>query len=176
MSNHLTKHPITRTSASAMSINQLQETHAALSTKVRQQAIELTETLDVLQETQRYVEILEERLQQAIPDHPFPVTEEHLKLPIVPQSSIPKPLASSLRANTMTTSSGNSPSNTRASTGSQSINELSLQVSDLRAKLEDSQRRFREAHSAIDRKEKEKVSISNKCDVLAKRVCTEESL
>lgn len=166
------QHPTARTSASAMSMSQLQETHAALSNKVRQQAAELTETLDVLQETQRYVEILEERLLQAVPDHPFPVTEEHLRQPIVS-----KQLTSSLRTNTNAISSnnttGNSPTNTRASISGQQSSatlELSSQVTELRAKLEDAQRRFREAHTAIDRKEKERLSIANKCAVLAKRV------
>jgi hypothetical protein len=75
-------------SAAAMTHGQLVEAHAALTRKIRSQASELGDTLQLLQSTQAYARLVERRLLEAVPDHPLPVSEGHLGLPITMLSKL----------------------------------------------------------------------------------------
>jgi hypothetical protein len=71
-----------------MTHEQLVEAHAALTRKIRSQASELGETVQLLQSTQAYARLVERRLLEAVPDHPLPVSEGHLGLPLTTLSKL----------------------------------------------------------------------------------------
>lgn len=81
-----------------MTHGQLAEAHGTLSRKVAAQAAELTEAHGALRAAGAYTRLLERRLLEAVPDHPLPVMEGHLGLPLTSLSRLAVTAAAALLA------------------------------------------------------------------------------
>lgn len=150
-----------------------------LALKVQTQARELNDLTHTLREREGYAHMVERRLLEIVPDHPMPVSDAHLGTVVGKLSKLARGAAEEL-------SGGASPGKVlgvashivsataaerkQARDTGNAIRNLERQLEKARRQADDAQARIKELRTAVDAKEKDRVSALRRAEGLTQKV------